>query len=325
MIGILFCLGFCAGLGVLYGFSAWQYSRTLYYAQTHRSFLSMRLNKGFYGEYLTWKYLEKLSGHKRYLFNCYLPKDKGETTEVDVILLHESGIYVFESKNYSGWIFGDEGQPYWTQTLPAGRGRSRKERFFNPILQNKVHLKWLSQYLDRPLDSFFSYIVFSDRCTLKKITLTSGQHHVVNRYKLLAAVKKNAKKVGRQLSDEEIEALYTTLEPLTQVTEAEKLAHIETVQAKQAAVKRSTKAKAAAKPEPPQSVPAEAATARPSAEPAPAPDNAASQAVAAAPATCPRCGGALILRTAAKGKNAGQKFWGCANFPKCRYMRPFRP
>mgnify|MGYP002509292044 CR=1 FL=1 len=35
------------------------------------------------------------------LFNLYIPKDNGETTELDVVLLHESGIYVFESKNYS--------------------------------------------------------------------------------------------------------------------------------------------------------------------------------------------------------------------------------
>ena len=36
---------------------------------------------------------------------------------------------------------------------------------------------------------------------------------------------------------------------------------------------------------------------------------------------CPRCGAALILRTAKKGANAGNQFYGCTAFPKCRYIR----
>lgn len=36
---------------------------------------------------------------------------------------------------------------------------------------------------------------------------------------------------------------------------------------------------------------------------------------------CPRCGGKLVLRTAGRGVNAGNQFWGCENFPKCRYIR----
>lgn len=34
--------------------------------------------------------------------------------------------------------------------------------------------------------------------------------------------------------------------------------------------------------------------------------------------SCPRCGGPMVLRTAKQGSNAGNAFWGCATFPKCR-------
>jgi restriction system protein len=34
--------------------------------------------------------------------------------------------------------------------------------------------------------------------------------------------------------------------------------------------------------------------------------------------SCPKCGSEMVLRTAKKGKYAGQKFWGCSEFPKCR-------
>lgn len=36
---------------------------------------------------------------------------------------------------------------------------------------------------------------------------------------------------------------------------------------------------------------------------------------------CPKCGGELVKRIAAKGKYAGQTFWGCSNFPKCKFTR----
>lgn len=33
---------------------------------------------------------------------------------------------------------------------------------------------------------------------------------------------------------------------------------------------------------------------------------------------CPQCGKAMVLRTARTGKNAGQQFWGCSDYPKCK-------
>ncbi len=47
---------------------------------------------------------------------------------------------------------------------------------------------------------------------------------------------------------------------------------------------------------------------------------------AARPATavpdCPKCGGAMVRRTAKRGDNAGSSFWGCAQYPACRGVRP---
>lgn len=36
---------------------------------------------------------------------------------------------------------------------------------------------------------------------------------------------------------------------------------------------------------------------------------------------CPRCGNNLVIRTAQKGQNTGNKFYGCKSYPKCRYTR----
>lgn len=44
---------------------------------------------------------------------------------------------------------------------------------------------------------------------------------------------------------------------------------------------------------------------------------------AAAPMpSCPKCGSAMVKRTARKGQNAGEEFWGCSTFPACRGVRP---
>jgi len=37
---------------------------------------------------------------------------------------------------------------------------------------------------------------------------------------------------------------------------------------------------------------------------------------------CPKCGGEMVLRTAQRGPDTGQEFWGCSNFPRCRYTKP---
>ena len=37
----------------------------------------------------------------------------GKKTEIDVLMIYKSGIYVFESKNYGGWIYGDQYEDTW--------------------------------------------------------------------------------------------------------------------------------------------------------------------------------------------------------------------
>ena len=106
-------------------------------------------NVGQYGEYLTEYALlsRSMEGYYVVLKNLYLPM-KGKTTEIDLLMIHEKGIFVFESKNYSGWIFGNEKYKMWTQTLPQGKGRpSKKEKFLNLIrFDNDDQIKRPNRY-----------------------------------------------------------------------------------------------------------------------------------------------------------------------------------
>lgn len=277
-----------------------EYKNSEYCKMTHNSLWDLYRDKGKLGEYYLYRKLNKLDGNKKYLFNCYIPKEDGLTTEIDVILLHESGVYVFESKNYSGWIFGTETQRQWTQVLPAGRGKSHKEYFMNPIIQNKVHLKWLKAYLsDFENIPFYSYIIFSERCELKDITLTSDQHYVIQRYEVFDSVVENVSLKGKILTEDVISKIYDKLYPLTQVDKATPIAHIHAVQEK-----RNIETSFDVTPKKKVETKAEKQT----------------ESSNEAEKTCPCCGNKMVLRTSTKGKYSGNQFYGCTNYPNCRYI-----
>lgn len=214
-----------------------EYNQTEYAIQTQNSYEEVMSNEGLLGEFLIYSVLESLDAPRKFLFNLYLPKRDGGTTELDVVLIHESGIYVFESKNYGGWIFGSERQQYWTQTLPAGRRQSQKHRFYNPILQNDGHLDRLYQILRsvRLLSGpppYYSYIVFSNRCEFMDVPRKSRNHYVLHLGELFFAIQENITEAGVRLTAAEIETLYQRLEPYTHASDAVKQAHIENIRLK---------------------------------------------------------------------------------------------
>lgn len=104
-------------------------------------------------------------------------------------------------------------------------------------MQNRTHIKWLSNYLKEDIP-FYSIVAFSERCQLKKVSMSNSDIYVINRTRELEEMKAR------------LEMLQSNMEKKI----------------------------------------------------------------------CPRCGNGLVLRSAKKGQNAGQQFYGCSTFPKCRYI-----
>lgn len=150
------------------------YQSSNYYQSTNNSFLSVYFNKGLYGEYSLYRYLQPFESLGcKFLFNLYVQRDNGKTSEIDIIMFHSKGLFVIECKNYSGWIFGNEHNKQWTQTLPVGYGKSHKEHFYNPIMQNATHIRAIRKYIDDTIP-IYSVIAFADKCTLKNVTVRSN-------------------------------------------------------------------------------------------------------------------------------------------------------
>ncbi len=90
-----------------------------------------------------------------YVLNDIVLKATNGTTQIDQIIVSKFGIFVVEVKNYKGWIFGNEKDAQWTQTLTSG-----KYRFQNPLRQNYKHVKTLQSLLNYPDNLFKSMVTF---------------------------------------------------------------------------------------------------------------------------------------------------------------------
>jgi restriction system protein len=113
--------------------------------------------KGWFGEKMVLRGLHKLDpAQYRVFHDLYLPHPSEQgTTQIDHVVVSPFGIFVIETKNYRGWIFGSEKQPQWTQQIYR-----RKHKFQNPLHQNKLHVKALMQFLNLPEDHFLSVVLF---------------------------------------------------------------------------------------------------------------------------------------------------------------------
>lgn len=204
-----------------------EYKNSNYYRTTQNSYGSVFWDSGNYGEYSLSQYLQPFESMGcKFLFNLYLPRENGKTTEVDIIMFHPKCLCVIESKNYSGWIFGQECQKMWTQTLPVGYGESHKERFYNPIMQNATHIRCIRRLIDDRIP-IYSVIAFSDKCTLKKVTVKNNNILVTYYSQLVANLNlKLAETAQSTISQELVEEAYLKLLPYSQVSELIKSEHI---------------------------------------------------------------------------------------------------
>lgn len=195
------------------------------------TFLSMvlhqePLNLGNTGEYLCAYAIDGsgLAERGRLYRNLIVPtgsRSRLETTELDVVLLHPTGIYVIESKNYSGWIFGKADQRNWTVCL----NRNTKERVPNPIRQNNAHISALMRVLDLPREAFVSLIVFSERCEFKRIPDDTDSMLIIHRNRIVKMIKETSGRRGVIFTPEQMEDYRRALDSVSTLSTVDARAH----------------------------------------------------------------------------------------------------
>jgi len=205
-----------------------------------------------------------LSKNNYFIFhNVTLPTADG-TTQIDHIIVSVYGVFVLETKNMKGWIFGSERQAQWTQKV-----YKKSYQFQNPLHQNYKHVKALEAVLSISVENIHSVVVFVGGCTLKtnmppNVTYGGGYLRYVKSFYLPVFTEEQVQTIIDQIES----ARYTPSLAINR----EHVRHL----------------KAQAEP--------------------------------TANRLCPKCGSAMVLRTAKRGSRAGNTFWGCSSFPKCRQV-----
>lgn len=173
--------------------------------------------RGKRGENRVRRIIGKTQEGLRYVFNDYKIVDEGMSCQIDHILINQNGVFVIETKNYSGNIYGTDDQREWTQVLAYGK---IKNKIYNPVKQNNTHLYRIRKILPKefPLVSIVVFVQNNTQHINSKVAIPL--------YSLYDQIGKNR---GITLSSEKIEEAARLLQEV-QATEITKKEHIENIQ-----------------------------------------------------------------------------------------------
>ena len=223
-------------------------------------------SRGKQGENSVARILKKLPKKEyRVINDVVLPTPYG-SSQIDHIVVSPYGIFVIETKNYCGGIYGTEHGEYWTKNVYG-----HKYDFYNPILQNTGHVtalrKNLKDYRSFPI---FSIVAFSRQASLD----VSIQEAIVVYWNQIPRVIRQFRET--KLSSKQVESIYDEIVAINKASASIRKNHGQSI--------KSTKDR---------------------------------KFEAISSGRCPRCGGKLVARSGRYGN-----FYGCSNYPDCKYTLP---
>lgn len=194
----------------------------------------------------------------QYVINDLILVNEGMSSQIDHIVINPRGIFVIETKNYSGEIYGSESQHEWTQVLAYGKV---KNKLYNPLKQNATHVYNVKKIVGKlPV---YSLVVFVQNNT---------RHIDANGVIPLRALRRALQSGETVLTLKQMQTAYNLL--LSNESGISTQEHVHNIRKQQWNLECGI---------------------------------------------CPRCGGTLVLR---KGKYG--EFWGCSNYPKCKFIKKIK-
>lgn len=170
--------------------------------------------KGYYGEYLVLSELyPHIPGTCKILMNIKIPNGEGKTTEIDLLLIHETGFYVFEVKHYKGTIYGNSADKNWTQYFRT----TSNEHFYNPVAQNQNHINALAKMF--PGVPSYSFVVFTHPDCVLKITNIPEGISVCNLRDVLNDITPHLERKPSVFSMKDIDELFEILKKYSPMLE----------------------------------------------------------------------------------------------------------
>lgn len=159
--------------------------------------------KGKAGEKLVKRILGELNPTSYYvLHDVTVHTEYGDTTQIDHIVIAETGVFVIETKNYEGWIYGSEKSARWTQGIFR-----KKSSFQNPFRQNYKHIKTIEWLMEKQLPCI-SIVAFHPKCSLKRVNVHSKDKHILYYNDLKTCIESY---IDLKLTKDEVKHIYQTI------------------------------------------------------------------------------------------------------------------
>ena len=219
---------------------------------------------------VAWR-LYKLPEEKYTVLNDILLVSNNNSTQIDHIVVSCYGIFVIETKNIHGKVYGSENSEYWTQYLPdtgyKRYGSTKEYKLRNPIWQNDGHVKAIKRLLSNRNVPVYGLVAFSNATDLR----VRCEYPVMYWYDVVPFIESHTESC---LGPDEVKSIADHIRSFNHESTEARTAHIANV--------RENEARR---------------------------DNLVSS------GKCPLCGGELVLRNGKYGQ-----FWGCSNYPKCKYI-----
>jgi hypothetical protein len=222
--------------------------------------------RGARGESRVARLLSRLDNSKYKALNDIVVRTGRGTSQIDHVVVSTQGIFVIETKNYSGWIHGGETSEYWTQTFYR-----TKFRFRNPTKQNWAHVFALRELLhDFGSIAYHPIVVFTGSSELKNVYSEMPVIYVDDLLRTISETRGD-----RVLSNDQIVAIQSKLEQANILDADLRKEHVRLIQDRTRVREHSNQL-----------------------------------------LLCPNCGGTLVSRSGKYGQ-----FYGCRNYPRCRYIK----
>lgn len=190
-------------------------------------YVRYRFRKGAVGERQVSRTIRRNIRQTKYIVNNLIIKNGDKTTEIDHVLITNNGIFVIETKNLAGQIYGNENQREWTQVLSYG---NVKYPFYNPIMQNNTHITALKRLLNLKY-GFHSIIVFPRAVLMNKLP------DYVGGFANMLKIIKNKNEIF--ISDKEAKYIFLELLRYQKETSVSRREHIRNVKRTQRMIKQN--------------------------------------------------------------------------------------
>lgn len=173
--------------------------------------------KGVAGELVVSYFLDKLDRSKYFVLNDITFKLNDRTTQIDHIVVSCYGIFVIETKNWKGSIYGGSKREYIYQYLGGVKYTHQ-----NPFKQNIGHIKFLREVLSNYNDLKYISIVAFGGYSKRKINGDTS----ISISEIVDTIKEYKEEVISELDRDRV---YTKLERLKIEGDKYKEEHVENI------------------------------------------------------------------------------------------------